>query len=319
MNWTSALNGPNVLFLVGPTAVGKTAWSLELAARTGGEIISADSRQIYRYMDIGTAKPTLSERSAVPHHFIDICNPDDYYSAGDFGREARACLASLLEQGRAPIIVGGSGFYVRALVDGLFAPSVSDLAVKEKWRQAIRDRGQTEVFAYLQSVDPQTAGRLHVNDTQRIVRALEVYELTGEPISHFRQGQEQAGDFTPLFIGLDRSRSLLYERIERRVDAMLAEGLIDEVKSLQARGWGPHLNALRTVGYEEVFRFLNGELNLQQMTDLIKQNSRNYAKRQLTWFRKDQRIIWFDALRQSVTEVLEIMKRSGFYFAQNIL
>lgn len=313
------MNGPNVLFLVGPTAVGKTAWSLQLAAQTGGEIVSADSRQIYRYMDIGTAKPTHAERAAVPHHFIDICDPDGYYSAGDYGRAARACVASLLANGRTPIVVGGSGFYLRALVDGLFAPAVSDPAVKEKWRQAIRERGQEEVFRYLQSVDPQTAVRLHVNDTQRIVRALEVYDLTGEPISHYRHGQEQAADFYPLFIGMDRPRPLLYERIEMRVEAMLAEGLVDEVKSLQSRGWGPELNALRTVGYEEVFRFLDGELNQQQMTDLIKQNSRNYAKRQLTWFRKDQRIVWLDATADSVADVVGIMQKSDFSFAQQVL
>jgi tRNA dimethylallyltransferase len=299
--------------------VGKTAWSLQLAEQTGGEIVSADSRQIYRYMDIGTAKPTRAQRAAVPHHFIDICDPDGYYSAGDFGREARACVASLLESGRTPIVVGGSGFYVRALVDGLFAPAVSDLAVKEKWRQAIRERGQEEVFAFLRSVDPQTAERLHVNDTQRIVRALEVYDLTGEPISHYRQGREQAADFCPLFIGMDRPRSILYERIEKRVDAMLADGLVDEVNGLQSRGWGPHLNALRTVGYEEVFRLLAGELNQQQMIDLIKQNSRNYAKRQLTWFRKDQRLLWLDATTHSVNDVVAIMKKSDFCFAQRVV
>ena len=309
------MNGPDVLFLVGPTAVGKTAWSLELAANTGGEIVSADSRQIYRYMDIGTAKPTLAERAAIPHHFIDICNPGDYYSAGDFGRAGRACVADLLARGRTPIVVGGSGFYIRALVDGLFAPAVSDAAVKEKWRQTIRERGQEEVFATLRRVDPQTAERLHVNDTQRIVRALEVYELTGEPISCFRHGQEQAADFTPLFIGLDRDRTQLYARIEERVDAMLAMGLVEEVQRLQAYGWGPHLNALRTVGYEEVFRFFSGELTLPAMTALIKQNSRNYAKRQLTWFRKDRRISWLDAATHSVDEVVAVMKQAGFRFA----
>ena len=236
-NWTNVLSAPRVYFLIGPTAVGKTELSLELASRFSADIVSADSRQVYRFMDIGTAKPTPEERSRVAHHFIDIRDPDQPYSAGEFGREARRCIADLLRRGRGVWVVGGSGFYLQALVSGLFAPQVSDPQIKEKWRQAIREQGREAVYAYLQRVDPETHDRLHINDTQRIVRALEVYELSGRPISHFRSGEEQPADFTPLYIGLDRPRSSLYQRIESRVDRMLEDGLLEEVRSLQERGW----------------------------------------------------------------------------------
>lgn len=302
------MSAPRVVFLIGPTAVGKTDLSLELAARWSAEIVSADSRQIYRYMDIGTAKPGLAELRRIVHHFIDIKNPDDYYSAGDYGREARSCIQTLQAAGRNALVVGGSGFYIQALVSGLFAPPVTDAAVKEKWRQAVRDQGAAAVFDYLRKVDPVSAGRLHVNDTQRIVRALEVYDLTGEPISSFRTTTETTAAFSPVYIGLDRPRPVLYQRIETRVDEMLAGGLLDEVRGLQERGWDLHLNALRTVGYSEVFRHFSGELNYDEMVHLIKQNSRHYAKRQLTWFRKNPAIAWFDLEKSGLAEIVKFIE-----------
>ncbi len=305
------MSAPRVFFLIGPTAVGKTELSLELASRFSADIVSADSRQIYRYMDIGTAKPTPQERRQVPHHFIDIRNPDESYSAGEFGREARQCIAELLQRGRGVWVVGGSGFYLRALVSGLFAPQISDPQVKEKWRQAIREQGREAVYAYLQQVDPETHDRLHVNDTQRIVRALEVYELSGRPISSFRSGEEQPADFAPLYIGLGRSRSSLYQRIESRVDRMLESGLLEEVADLQARGWDTRLNALRTVGYEEVFSYFDGRIDYTRMVQLIKLNSRHYAKRQETWFRKIPGVIWFDLERRGIEEIAEFAQRHG--------
>ncbi|HPI72005.1 MAG TPA: tRNA (adenosine(37)-N6)-dimethylallyltransferase MiaA [bacterium] len=305
------MSAPRVFFLIGPTAVGKTELSLELASRFSADIVSADSRQIYRYMDIGTAKPTPKERSRVPHHFIDIRDPDEPYSAGEFGRAARQCIADLLRRGRGVWVVGGSGFYLQALVAGLFAPQVSDPLVKEKWRQAIREQGREAVYAYLQRVDPETHDRLHINDTQRIVRALEVYELSGRPISHFRSGEEQPADFTPLYIGLDRPRSSLYQRIESRVDRMLESGLLEEVRGLQERGWDARLNALRTVGYKEVFSYFDGRIDYTRMVQLIKQNSRRYAKRQETWFRKIPDVTWFDLEQSGIEEIAEFAQRHG--------
>ena len=288
------MSGYKVLFIIGPTAVGKTALSLSLAEEQGSEIVSADSRQVYKFMDIGTAKPSLEEMSRVKHHFIDIRQPDQYYSAGEYGREARAQIAELHNRGVVPIVVGGSGFYIQALVDGLFAPKISDPEIKQKWRDKVRDLGQDEVFNYLKQVDPVSAERLHPNDTQRIVRALEVYELSGKPISDFKKGEEKPADFTPVFIGLNRDRKTLYKRIEQRVESMIRSGLIDEVKGLRDRGWGPELNALKTVGYQEVYDFFNGLLTLDEMVERIKINSRRYAKRQLTWFRRDVRVHWLE-------------------------
>ncbi|NOY58653.1 MAG: tRNA (adenosine(37)-N6)-dimethylallyltransferase MiaA [Calditrichaeota bacterium] len=293
-----------VLLIVGPTAVGKTEISLRLARSLGGEIVSADSRQVYRYMDIGTAKPAKHELEQIPHHFIDVRNPDEYYSAGEYGREARACIKNLLGENKVPIVVGGSGFYIRALVDGLFAPRISDSQVKEKWRLRIRKEGAESAFAYLQKIDPQSAARLHPNDTQRVIRALEVYEISGTPISAFQESDKTPADFSAVFVGLTRKREILYERINSRVDKMIEKGLIDEVISLKKKGWGPKLNALRTVGYKEVFDFLDGAISKDEMIRLIKQSSRRYAKRQLTWFRRDSRIHWIDLDEHDEQKVL---------------
>ena len=298
-------NEHKVLLIVGPTAVGKTELSLQLAELLNGEIVSADSRQVYRYMDIGTAKPTAEERRRAPHHFIDVRTPDQYYSAGEYGREARRCISEIQARGRMPIVVGGSGFYIRALVDGLFAPKISDPHVKEKWRQAIRQNGVKAVFRQLQKIDPQTAAKLHPNDRQRVVRALEVWELSGKPISSFRKGEEVPADFDPVFVGLNRERPKLYERIERRVDAMLDAGLVQEVRRLLEMGYGLQYNALRTVGYQEVFQYLNGELSSEAMADKVKMNTRRYAKRQLTWFRRDERIRWFSLDEFSIENILK--------------
>ena len=304
---TIALNARDkkVLCLVGPTAVGKTEISLHLAEQLGGEIVSADSRQVYKYLNIGTAKPTAKELARVPHHFIDIREPDQYYSAGEYGREARACIENLFAKEKTPIVVGGSGFYIQALVDGLFAPKISDPDVKEKWREYIREKGNEVTFRFLSNIDPQTAARLHPNDSQRIVRALEVWELSGKPISEFRAGDQKAADFAPVFIGLDRDRQALYERIEKRVDIMIENGLVEEVKDLQKTGFGPHLNALRTVGYKEVFDYLAGEIDFDEMIDSIKRNTRRYAKRQLTWFRRDERIQWILLDHKNKQETVE--------------
>lgn len=284
--------------------MGKTECSILLAERLKGEIVSADSRQVYRYMNIGTAKPTEDDLRRAAHHFIDIRDPDQYYSAGEYGREARDCIDRLLSEGVRPVVVGGSGFYIRALVDGLFAPDVSDRRIKEKWRRRIEEEGIDAVFSYLRSVDPRTAERLHPNDTQRVVRALEVWDLAGLRLSDFHEHAAVPASFTPVFIGLTRPREALHERINRRVDRMMQQGLVDEVKSLLEKGWGPELNALRTVGYQEVFDYLKGAYDSDEMIRLIKQNSRRYAKRQSTWFRKDSRVTWIDVDLTNPHEVM---------------
>jgi tRNA dimethylallyltransferase len=305
MNLTIDLNERKALVITGPTAVGKTALSLLLAEELNGEIVSADSRQVYKYMDIGTAKPSREEQEKAPHHFIDVKMPDQYYSAGEYGREARLCVADIFSRGRIPIIVGGSGFYIKALVDGLSASNLSDSAVKERWSEKIRLDGIDAVFKQLWEVDPATAAVLHPNDSQRVVRAMEVWELTGKSISSFQKGDEANANFDPLFIGLNRERPKLYQRIENRVDIMLQSGLVDEVRQLQELGYTSQLNALRTVGYQEVFDYLNASFDFGTMTDKIKMNTRRYAKRQLTWFRKESRIHWFSLDIDSTSIIAE--------------
>jgi tRNA dimethylallyltransferase len=296
-----------VLFIIGPTAVGKTELSLRIAARLGGEIVSADSRQVYRFLDIGTAKPSAEERRHVPHHFIDIRFPDQYYSAGEYGREARDRITLLGTQEKSAIVVGGSGLYIRALVDGLFEPKISDPVIKEKWRRQIREQGNDAVFKILTQVDPVSAERLHPNDVQRILRALEVWEHTGKPISDFRHGQEEPAHFNARFFALDRDRDTLYRRIDKRVDKMVRDGLLDEVEQLVRMGYGRELNALRTVGYQEVFDYFDALISYDDMIEKIKRNTRRYAKRQLTWFRHDERIQWLDMEKTSERTIEQML------------
>ena len=283
-----------VLFIVGPTGIGKTALSIQLAKRMDGEIVSADSRQIYKYMTIGTAKPTREELAAVPHHFIDIKTPDEYYSAGQFGKEARICIAEIQKRQKQPIVAGGSGLYIRALIDGLFEPKIADEVVKTDLKKEAGENGLAALYDRLKISDPKTAAKLHPADSQRIMRALEVFEVTGEPFSNFVDIKPQPADLEPCMIGLTLERSELYKRIEKRVDAMLELGLLDEVQELQKSGYGADLNALQSVGYQEAFLYLDGKLSISEMAALIKQKTRNYAKRQMTWFRKDERIDWVD-------------------------
>lgn len=285
----------SLLLLVGPTAVGKTDFSLRVARQLGGEIVSADSRQIYRYMDIGTAKPSLEQRSHIPHHFIDVIAPDEQYSAGEYGRQSREVIDDLFRQGTVPIVVGGSGLYIRALVDGFFDPSVYEPEVRERLRQRLRKVGAAALHAELMRVDPEAGGRIHPHDSQRIVRALEVYEITGRSLSDLQKGSEgNRANLDPLFIGLTMPRAELYRRIDRRVDDMIERGLVEEVRQLSQLGYDRSLNSMQTVGYQEIFAHLEGEISLEEAVRLIKRNSRHYAKRQLTWFRKDPRVRWLE-------------------------
>ncbi len=296
-----------VIFIVGPTAVGKTELSIKVTeALDNAEIISADSRQIYKFMDIGTAKPTPEEQARVKHHFIDIKFPDEYYSAGKFGREARQVIADLQNQNKLPIVVGGSGLYIRALVDGFFEREVFDESVKARLKKEIQEVGLDSLYNRLKQIDPESAEKIHPNDGHRIVRALEVFELSGVPLSQFQKQMAQKPGFEPVFFGLTRERQKLYQMIEKRVDIMLEQGLVDEVRELQARGYTEELNSMRTVGYKEVFEYLRGLIAYDEMARLIKQHTRNYAKRQLTWFRKDERIHWIELEeRESVEKYVE--------------
>ncbi len=286
---------PKVLIIAGPTATGKTALSVAIAEQLRAEIISADSRQIYRFMDIATAKPSKEELQRVPHHFIDIVNPDETYNAGQFGREGRETVQSIVSAGKTAIITGGSGLYIQALVDGFFGEVARDEEIRKRIREDMHTLGLEAVYARLRRLDPEAAARIHPNDARRIERALEVFEITGRPISELQRSQAGACPFEPVFVGLIRERSVLYAGIEQRIDRMIEQGVIEETKELLRRGYSPDLISMEGLGYREIIRYLNGEDSYEEMLRLFKQHSRNYAKRQITWFKKEKRLRWFDA------------------------
>jgi tRNA dimethylallyltransferase len=287
-------NNNNVLFIVGPTASGKSQAGFEVAKKTNGEIISADSRQNYKYMDIGTAKPSKEELTEVRHHFIDELLPDQNYNAGEYGIKARERIENLLHKGENPIVVGGSGLYIQALVDGFFDGPSADNKIRTNLEKRMEIEGAGALLEELSKIDPKAAAKMLPTNTRRIIRALEVYQITGSMISDL-QKENLEPRFKPIMVGISWERGVLYNRINNRVDWMLESGLLEEVKQLLEKGYTSNLNALQTVGYQEAFKYFDGKLTYDEMVGLIKQNSRRYAKRQLTWFRRDERIKWFEA------------------------
>lgn len=291
MSGTTGQHNKTLITIVGPTAVGKTAMAIELAQYFDTEIISADSRQFYREMNIGTAKPTAFELSQVPHHFVDSHSIDEDYSAGDFERDALAKIATLFQKKDIVIMVGGSGLFVKAVCEGLDNLPKALPETRERLNNRFDNEGIVPLQAYLKEVDPVYYDQVDISNVQRVIRALEVYETTGLPFSNFLQNTKAQRPFEIITIGLNMERAVLYERINMRVDLMVKDGLLDEVKSLISF---KHKPALMTVGYSELFDFLEGKMSWEEAIDKIKQNSRRYAKRQLTWFKKDISTVWFD-------------------------
>jgi tRNA dimethylallyltransferase len=287
---------PKVIVICGPTAVGKTMAAIGLARRLDAEIVSADSMQVYRFMDIGTAKPTVAERAAVPHHLIDIVDPDEPFDAARYAALARQRVYDLHRRGRPALVVGGTGLYVKALLHGLFRADARDPDIRRRLRRDADALGGPALHARLAACDPQAAARLHPNDTLRIVRALEVIAVTGQPISQLqaRHGFADA-PLDALKIGLTMERGALYERIDRRVDAMLAAGFEDEVRGLLARGYGPELKSMQSIGYSHLAALIAGRVSRDECVRTLKRDTRRYAKRQMTWFRADPAITWLPA------------------------
>ncbi len=286
---------PTLPVIVGPTAVGKTALAVSLSFYLHRLIvISADSRQVYRFMNIGTAKPTKEDLETVPHECVDCRNPDETYSAGEFGKDARKRMAEHLQAGDFPVVVGGSGLYIRACVDGLFEGELSDPELREQLRLEAQTKGLSPLYERLRRLDPESAAKIHANDAQRILRALELIELTGEPRSAYLKRMKQESPYRPVFWGLTMERTALYRRIEQRVDRMLEAGLVEEVLHLKEVGYERELQSMQTVGYREIFAYLDGEFSKEKTVELIKQNTRRFAKRQWTWFRADKRIQWIE-------------------------
>jgi len=307
---------PKILVIVGPTASGKTRMAVELAQRHNGEVISADSMQISRTMDIGTAKPTKEEMGGIPHHMIDVADPEEDFSVARYVEMAARCVDDVLERGKLPIVAGGTGLYIDSLLSGrTFAPFSPDSALRGELERELEEKGGQAMLEALAQVDPEAAQRLHPNDHKRIIRALEVYRSTGKTITqHNRETQAIPPRYNALTIGLAfQDRQAMWRRIDQRVDEMVAAGLEDEVRRLLTSGISPKCTAMQAIGYKEFTQALSGEMTWQEAADVVKLCSRQYAKRQLTWFGRNPNTRWvrwddppeFEQGRRASTEYME--------------
>lgn len=293
-----------VLAVVGPTAAGKSAVALEVARQAGGEIVSADSMQVYRGLDIGTAKPSGAELALVPHHLINVAEPWEDFSVAAYQRLGREAVEHISLRGRLPVVVGGTGLYVRALLHHYdFTAPGADRQVRAELEQQAGAKGPESLHADLAGIDPQAAARIHPRDTRRLVRALEVWRVTGRPISAGWHGQGFVYD--SLLVGLRVSTPELYARIDRRVEAMLASGLVDEVRGLMQQGYSESLVAGQALGYKEIVAHLEGQATLDEAAEQIKLATRRYAKRQKTWFRREPGVVWLDATSGEIPALTE--------------
>ena len=307
----------NIICIAGPTASGKTALAVELAKELNGEVVSCDSMQVYRRMDIGTAKPTPGEMQGIPHHMIDVAEPDEDFSVSRYCAQAAPIVDDIVSRGKTAIIAGGTGLYMDSLIQGNdFAPFPAT-GVRERLEQEAEARGIQVLFDRLAAVDPEAAGRLHLSDRKRIIRALEVYLETGETITaHNRKTQLIPPRYTPIWLGLDfENRADLYGRIDRRVGLMLEQGLIAEIQGLLAAGIPPKCTAMQAIGYKEFVAALKGECTIGEAADQVRQASRRYAKRQLTWFRRNQKIHWL--IRQEGQSGVEILTAARLFLQEN--
>lgn len=289
------MDNKTVLIIGGPTAVGKTATSIEMAKRFGGEVVSADSMQIYKHMDIGSAKPTKEEIGDVPHHLIDFLDPKEAYSVSDFQKDAFEKIDNVLSRGKLPIVVGGTGLYLNALLFQMdFSEAVGDPEFREEMRRQAMDKGSEYVHSLLKDLDPEAAERIHHNNIKRVIRALEICKVTGGTSKDFASDPVPNDKYNFIFIALTGNRKKLYARINKRVDIMLENGLLEEVKKLKNMGLTDCHQSMKGIGYKEVLAYLDNRYDFDTMVSIIKQSSRRYAKRQLTWLRRYNDLKWFD-------------------------
>jgi len=301
------MSDSRIVILTGPTAVGKTDIAVEIADRLSTDVISADSRQIYKYMDIGTAKPTSEQLKKIPHHLIDVVYPDDYYTVADYKRDAYATVDILFHRGKIPFVVGGTVLYIMTFLRGWpFDGIGSNALLRKELDRELEEKGKLYLYEKLKELDPDTASRLHPEDTYRVKRALEVFILSGKSIRQWQEGAQQVYKDI-LCVGLTMDRKELYRRIEDRVDKMFDAGFIDEVKFLLDRGYSTELPSMKGIGYKEVCDYLNSKIDLHRTKSLIKQRTRNFAKRQFTWFRQITGIVWYNLSGRSRRDIVEDM------------
>ena len=298
----------DLIVITGPTASGKTALSVRLAKEIGAEIVNSDSMQIYKYMDIGTAKPTVDEREGVPHHLIDIVNPDELFSVARYCECAKEAIDDIHSRGKIAVMVGGTGLYVDSLVNNI---QFSETEPDEEYRKSLEDDaeklGNEYIYEKLKTIDPQSAAKIAVQDTKRIIRALEVYHVTGKTITwHNEQSRSVPSPYNTTMFAISMDREALYDKINRRVDVMLELGLVDEVKKILSMGVDEKATSMQAIGYKEIVGYLKGEISLEKAADDIKQGSRRYAKRQLTWFRRNNNINWIE---NDVEQILKVLNK----------
>jgi tRNA dimethylallyltransferase len=303
---------PKLLIILGPTGAGKSEVAVDVALRINGEIVNADSQLVYRYMDVGTAKPSAAAREKVRHHLIDVVDPDGEFNAALYRELALKAIQDVTARGKKPLVCGGTGLYMRALTQGIFVGPGKNPEIRKRLEQEADKNGSPALYERLGEIDPEATHWIHPNDQYRIIRALEVFETTGKRMS---QWQKEHGfpesTFEILKVGLNRERQELYDLINRRCDEMIAHGLVEEVKELAAKGYGLDLPALQSVGYKQIGLYLRGELSLEDAVTLVKRDTRHLAKRQLTWFRADKAIKWFHPERDR-KEILRSVEQ--FFF-----
>lgn len=297
-----------VLVIAGPTAVGKTDLSIKLAKELNGEIISTDSMQIYKYMDIGSAKITKEEMCGVPHHMIDVVDPSTPFSVADYKEMAQKCIDDIISRGELPILTGGTGLYINALTCNMnFTEAENDLKYRSELEELAEKHGNEYIHNMLKDIDPISYKEIHCNNRKRVIRALEVYKLTKKPFSSFNAGEEfYNGPYDVTYYVLNMDREKLYNRINLRVDMMMDKGLLEECIKLKEMGYNSSVQSMQGIGYKEIFYYLENKISLNEAVEMIKQGSRNYAKRQLTWFRRDPRAIILD---KDIFSEDEIFKR----------
>ncbi|WP_417900493.1 tRNA (adenosine(37)-N6)-dimethylallyltransferase MiaA [Bacillus haimaensis] len=294
-----------VIVIIGPTAVGKTRLSVELAQRVNGEIISGDSMQIYKEMDIGTAKVSKEEMQGVPHYLIDVKEPTESYSVAEFQREVRELIDVISKKGCVPIIAGGTGLYIQSvLYDYQFSDTGKDEEIRLRLEKQVEEEGMERVFEELRRIDPVSAENIHPNNVRRVIRALEVFHATGKTMAEYQESQEQELLYDVAFVGLTMDREVLYDRINLRVDLMVEQGLFEEVESLYKKGIRD-CQSIQAIGYKELYGYFDEKLSKEQAIETLKQNSRRYAKRQLTWFRNKMDVTWFDMTDANFEVILE--------------
>lgn len=308
----------DLLIIAGPTAVGKTEISLELAERLNGEIVSSDSMQIYKYMDIGSAKISQSETRGIKHHMIDIIDPSQEFSVAEYKIMAEKCINNIINKSKLPILVGGTGLYINSIICNYNFSNVDrDEDYRKYLQQMAYEKGKDYVHSLLKDVDEESYRRLFPNDLKRVIRALEVYKLTGKPINYKDASEDTIYDipYNIFYYVLTMDRAELYSRINKRVDIMLKNGLIEEVIKLRDMGYNAEMQSMKGIGYKEILYYLDNKIDLDTAIEMIKQGSRNYAKRQLTWFRKDKRVIWIDKDKYEndhiiIEQIINNMKKS---------